>query len=189
VPLWHDPYKRAYTECVAFHRSAIARIQRLRPDLVVIGSSFNYRPAYPEADAAAQWRAAWDRTYAQLRGSGARLVAIADTPYLGGSVPDCLAAPENQQDAAHCATRLRDSLRGRVQREVFLSYAGRPRTTIVDPVGWFCTDVCPAIVGNLLVYRDSNHMTTAYAEALTPLLAARISAAGRPASVAGPRPR
>ena len=35
------------------------------------------------------------------------------------------------------------------------------------------------MIGNLLVYRDSNHMTTTYAEALAPLLGAEITAAGR----------
>jgi peptidoglycan/LPS O-acetylase OafA/YrhL len=181
LPLWHDVYKRRFTECEAYHRSAIGRIQRLRPDLVVIGSSFNYRPAYPEADLAAQWRGAWDRTLAELRGTGARIVGIADTPYQDGSVPGCLASPANQGDAGNCGESLRGALHGRVQRQVFLAYAGSPRTTIIDPVTWFCTDVCPTVVGNVLVYRDSNHMTTAYATALTPLLDARISAAGPPA--------
>jgi len=41
---------------------------------------------------------------------------------------------------------------------------------------WLCTDkVCPVIVGNLLVYRDSNHITTKYAEWLIPLIDAAIS--------------
>ena len=29
---------------------------------------------------------------------------------------------------------------------------------------------CPLVVGDLLVYRDTNHMTTAYARSLAPLL-------------------
>jgi hypothetical protein len=36
---------------------------------------------------------------------------------------------------------------------------------------WFCTRaLCPTIVGNILVYRDDNHITTTYAEFLAPLL-------------------
>ena len=170
LPLWHDTLEREYTECTAFHRSAIARIGRLRPSLVVVASSFNYRPAHPEADLAGQWRAAWDRTFAEVRGSGARVLAIADTPYMGGSVPECLAEPANAGHAGNCTRSRTSSVRGPEQREVFLSYAG-----VVDPMSWFCTDICPAVIGNLLVYRDSNHMTTTYAEALTPLLGAELS--------------
>ncbi|MCU7723689.1 acyltransferase [Actinoplanes sp. KI2] len=170
LPLWHDTLKREYTECTAYHRSALARIARLRPALVVVGSSFNYRPAHPSADPRAQWRAAWDSTFAQLRAGGSRVVAISDTPYMGGSVPECLAAPANAGHAGNCTRSLRSAVRGPEQREVFLSYAG-----VIDPTAWFCTDVCPAVIGNLLVYRDSNHMTTTYALALTRVLGARLS--------------
>ncbi|MFC7275137.1 acyltransferase family protein [Paractinoplanes rhizophilus] len=168
VPLWHDTLKREYTECTAFHRSAIARITALRPALVVVGSSFNYRPAHPAADLAGQWRAAWDRTFAELRGSGARVAAIADTPYMGGSVPECLAEPANAGHAANCTRSRRSTVRGPEQRRVFFGY------DVIDPTPWFCTDACPAVIGNLLVYRDSNHMTTTYARALAPLLGARL---------------
>jgi hypothetical protein len=37
---------------------------------------------------------------------------------------------------------------------------------------YFCTaDRCPVVVGNALVYRDDNHVTTEYAQVLAPLLA------------------
>ena len=37
---------------------------------------------------------------------------------------------------------------------------------------YFCTaDRCPVVVGNTLVYRDDNHVTTEYAQVLAPLLA------------------
>jgi peptidoglycan/LPS O-acetylase OafA/YrhL len=172
--LWHDTLKRAYTECTAFHRSALARIAELKPALVVIGSSFNYRPATPEADLAAQWTAAWDRTFTQLGTGGTRIVAIADTPYMSGSVPQCLATPANEEHIGNCTRSLRTVLRGPVQRRAFLAYAGSGRATIVNPITWFCTDRCPAVVGNVLVYRDSNHMTTTYSAALAPLLGARL---------------
>jgi hypothetical protein len=69
---------------------------------------------------------------------------------------------------------LRSVLRGPEQRQAFLTYAGSPRATIINPIRWFCTDACPTVVGNVLVYRDSNHMTTTYATALAPLLDAAL---------------
>ena len=42
----------------------------------------------------------------------------------------------------------------------------------------FCTaDRCPVIVGNTLVYRDDNHVTTEYAQVLAPLLAEQVDRA------------
>jgi peptidoglycan/LPS O-acetylase OafA/YrhL len=173
VPVWHDILKREYTECTAFHRSALDRIRELKPSLVVVGSSFNYVLAKPEADQAKQWRAAWDRTFASLAGTGAQIAAIADTPYMGMPVPECLA---QESDIGKCARSLHSSLRGPAQRRVFLAYATTPRATVINPIGWFCDKVCPALIGNILVYRDSNHMTTTYARALAPLLDAELPA-------------
>jgi peptidoglycan/LPS O-acetylase OafA/YrhL len=185
--LWHDTLKRAYTECTAFHRSALARIAQLKPALVVIGSSFNYRPATPEADPAAQWTAAWDRTFTQLGAGGTRIAAIADTPYMSGSVPQCLAAPANEKHIGNCTRSLGSVLRGPDQRRAFLAYAGSGRATIINPITWFCTEQCPAVVGNVLVYRDSNHMTTTYSAALAPLLGASLPALQKSGGTTAPR--
>ena len=170
LPIHHDTLKREYTECTSFRRSALDRIERLRPALVVVGSSFNYDPIRPAPDLTGQWRAAWDRTFDRLDRSGARVVAIADTPYMGGSVPECLAEPASGANIGRCTRTLRSSLRGPAQRRAFLAYAGSGRAHIIDPTAWFCDDRCPTVVGNVLVYRDSNHMTTAYSAALAPLL-------------------
>ncbi|HWS35403.1 MAG TPA: SGNH hydrolase domain-containing protein [Actinoplanes sp.] len=35
---------------------------------------------------------------------------------------------------------------------------------------WLCADRCPLVVGDTLVYRDSNHLTEAYARLVAPVL-------------------
>ena len=122
----------------------------------------------------AQWKAAWDRTFAELGQGGTRIVGIADTPYMGGSVPECLGKPANEKNIGHCMRTQTSSLRGPEQRAVFLSYATTGPISVVNPVGWFCSDQCPAVIGNVLVYRDSNHMTTTYSRILAPLLDASL---------------
>ena len=173
VRLRHASLKREYTECTAFHRSAMARIRQLDPALVVLGSSFNYEPAHPEADRNAQWRAGWGRTFDALTGGGARVAAIEDTPYMGKPVPECLA---EQTDIGKCTRSRAGALRGPAQRKAFLSYADSPRATIIRPLDWFCDATCPPVIGNLLVYRDSNHIATRYSAALAPLLEAALPA-------------
>jgi hypothetical protein len=43
---------------------------------------------------------------------------------------------------------------------------------VVDPAPWICTSTrCPAIVGNLLVYRDDTHLTAAFSTWLWPNVA------------------
>ncbi|KUL28674.1 acyltransferase family protein [Actinoplanes awajinensis] len=163
--LWHDGLKREYTECGAFHTSAVARIRALRPALVVIGSSFNYRPVDTRTDEATQWQAAWQRTVTSVR---APVALIADTPYLGGErVPICVARQARLKRINRCGKSAATALRGPAQRSVLHRLTG---VTVIDPVPWLCTDFCPPVIGNVLAYRDSNHLTSTYARTVAPLL-------------------
>ena len=46
----------------------------------------------------------------------------------------------------------------------------------LDVQNWVCDpDNCPVIVGNILVYRDSHHLTTNYVRFLTPLFAEAVT--------------
>jgi len=185
APVYHDTLKRTYTECQAFQRSALGRIAQLSPALVVVASSFAYRLGDPSADQATSWRAGWDRTFAQLRATGTRVAAITDTPYPNTRVPSCLSQRPTAID--RCGTSVQAALRGPEQRAIFQAYAREKAVTVIDPVGWLCSDVCPAVVGNMIVYRDNSHLSTAYAELLAPLLGARLPAltAATPRASAG----
>jgi hypothetical protein len=40
---------------------------------------------------------------------------------------------------------------------------------VIDPSRWLCAgQMCPPIIGNIIVYRDKNHLSVAYARTLTP---------------------
>ncbi|BCY14527.1 acyltransferase family protein [Actinoplanes sp. L3-i22] len=167
LPLWHDGLKREYTECARFRASALARFRALKPALVVIGSSFNYRPVDTTTDEAVQWRAAWQRTYGAFTGMGAKVAMLADTPYFAERVPVCLARQARLKRINRCGLSTAAALRGPVQRSVV---AGFTTVTVIDPVPWLCGTFCPPVIGNVLVYRDSNHLTTTYARTVAPLL-------------------
>jgi hypothetical protein len=47
----------------------------------------------------------------------------------------------------------------------------------LDVVPLFCTSaICDVVVDNLLVYRDNSHVTVPYANYLTPLIGAKMTA-------------
>jgi hypothetical protein len=49
----------------------------------------------------------------------------------------------------------------------------------VDVRPWFCDATgCVVILGNILVYRDQNHLTTEFAGWLSPILGATLDALG-----------
>ncbi|GLW28867.1 acyltransferase family protein [Actinoplanes regularis] len=171
--LWHGGQKREYTECALFRRSALARFRTLKPSLVVIGSSFNYRPVDTSTPEQPQWEAAWRRTFAAFTGMGARVALITDTPYLAERAPNCVARQARLQRINRCGKSAETALRGPAQRAAIAQITD-PKVTVIDPVPWLCTSFCPPVIGNVLAYRDSNHLTTTYVETVAPLLDAAL---------------
>jgi hypothetical protein len=159
--IWNDVLQRAYTECDAWRRATMARIRALRPALVVVSSKYVYRLTDP----AATWRGAWARTFAAL--SPAPVAVLSDTPTMNVQVPECL----SQHPVSACNRAAAATLR-QPQRRILATFGSQ--VTVIDPVPWLCATICPTVLGNLLVYRDSTHLTTAMSEALAPLLAERL---------------
>jgi peptidoglycan/LPS O-acetylase OafA/YrhL len=167
--IWIDTLQRAYTECDSWRRSAIARIVALKPSLVVVSSTFVYRLADPSAT----WRSAWARTFTELSVAGAPIAVLSDTPTMNVRVPVCLS--QHPTRGSTCNRPVGASL-NEPQRQALLGFGSAVPVTVVDPIPWLCSSVCPVVLGNLLVYRDSTHLTTAMSAALAPLLAESLPA-------------
>ncbi|MFI1989368.1 acyltransferase family protein [Actinoplanes sp. NPDC020271] len=176
--LWHGGRLREYTECARWRASAMARFKALKPSLAVIGSSFNYRPVDTTADEGTQWAAAWRRTFGAFTAMGTRVALIKDTPYFDERVPVCLARQARLKRINRCGASVTEALRGPAQRAALAGITD-PQVTQIDPVPWLCSATfCPAVIGNVLAYRDSNHMTTTYAQTVAPLLDDALSGVG-----------
>jgi hypothetical protein len=108
-----------------------------------------------------------------LRAAGTEPVLITDTPYPGRDVPICLS--DNISSVRNCTFSREKGIR-QSRLDTNIAAAVDNGAQVLDVTNWMCTDKeCPVIVGNLLVYRDSNHITTKYAEWLVPLIDAAIS--------------
>jgi hypothetical protein len=83
-------------------------------------------------------------------------------------VPCCLS--QRPTEINRCNTKARGALRGPEQRAIFRGYARAKTVAVVDPESWLCSDICPAVLGNMVVYRDNSHLSTVFAETLAPLL-------------------
>jgi len=46
-----------------------------------------------------------------------------------------------------------------------------PHAKAIDTRDWYCVDdLCPAVIGNIYVYRDANHLSAPYVLSLAPQL-------------------
>ncbi len=112
------------------------------------------------------------RTVSKLTASAKRVVLLSDSPGASDVAADCLS--RNLSRASACNNRRDRAIApGRVAAE--RDVAAATGAVHVDPTDWLCTaDACPVIVGDILMYRDVDHLTTEASELLLPLLRAAL---------------
>jgi hypothetical protein len=100
----------------------------------------------------------------------AKIVYLEDTPHPGYNVASCVAA--HLGDVKACNLPMSHAYTYPAVHEA-INHALRKLggVTLVDPADWICADnVCPAVVGNLLVFRDTSHLSVEFSEWLTPMI-------------------
>ncbi|MEV0152163.1 acyltransferase family protein [Micromonospora sp. NPDC050686] len=174
TPVWNGTLKRIYRECAQWRTNALRVVRDLRPELVVATSHVNFAAPEGETDEqwVARWTAGWGRTFGALQRSADRVVTMVDTPKLSADAPECVAQNPRRVDA--CATPTDTALRRPELRAAVVRQAERNDVTVVDPAPWLCERQCPVILGNVLVYHDSGHLTTRFSTLLAPLLKDRL---------------
>ncbi len=166
-----SPYLgRRYTECEQWRSQIMDRVQAEHPRLVVLSMSRRYHADFGFAAYDPAWIDTLTRTVAQLRRTGATVLVLGPAADPQSSVPTCLSA--HLDDAGACAPSRPVAVNGvGIDAEQAATAAGGGH--YADLTDLFCApDRCPVIVGNTLVFRDDNHVTTEYAQLLAPVIGA-----------------
>jgi peptidoglycan/LPS O-acetylase OafA/YrhL len=158
--------KKRYTECLAFNQATVRTLKATRPDLVITALS---RWQHPVDDAYAGATAQGDGIARLLRQVPGTKVVIADVPYPGHDVPECLAG--HIRDVRKCAvpsyhrvsggSPARERRAARVAGGVVLNF----NDLICGGEG-----ACPVVRNDMIVYRDHHHLTATFARSLGPAL-------------------
>ena len=154
----------------------VGGIGALRPDLLVTSSSaaetpYGLEPGPKARDAMAEGMV---ELWTEIAAPDTPVVVIRNTPRTTTDVLDCLASYTHDLSAcdrpASAALELDDPQELAV-REV-------EGAELVDLTDLICADdTCPAVVGNVVVYRDSHHLTETYARLLSDALGTRMDEA------------
>jgi len=162
------------SECKPWRQKVLDRLGEEDPDLVIV-TSYRYRLSStdPRSSDGDTWRAALGATLEQLRPLSRAVLSLSDTPNPKGDVPSCVSA--NLSDVTDCIRDRADADRApllKAEREA----AAANGAEFVAVSDWLCSDEsCPVILGNLLLYRDDNHITATASRYLSPLLEAAAS--------------
>jgi hypothetical protein len=178
ITLFSPDLARTYTECNEWRTAELQRMKALRPAVVILGFSREYGIAddHVVVDGPAWLSGLGEMITTIERGTGARVVLMGDDPYPQQSVPDCLS--QHLDDTPACAIPKHYPFYnpGGIPQEK--AVAASTGAGYVDTDPWFCiASTCTVIVGNMLVYRDADHITATYASWLTPVIGAHLDAA------------
>jgi peptidoglycan/LPS O-acetylase OafA/YrhL len=170
LPITSPYLGREFTECEQWRGEIVSRLQDEHPQLIILGMSRRYGADFGFTSYDPAWISSLTRLVAQLRSTGAAVLVLGPVPDPHSTVPTCLSA--HLDDATACAqprsVAVNDS---GIAAEKAATVAGGGR--YADLTDLFCTaDRCPMIVGNNLLFRDDNHVTIEYAQALEPVLGA-----------------
>ncbi|GGM27474.1 acyltransferase family protein [Promicromonospora citrea] len=153
--------------CWSWRLNVLDELERLRPDaVVVVGSrTSTTRPGDVVVPREAR---AWRR----LAQAGIRVVTLRDNPRFPFQVPACVEqvasgeATGSGPGAAAPCSRPRAEVYSPVD-PVATSDKVPDSVVRIDLTRFLCGDVlCEGVVGNVLIYRDDNHLTATYAETL-----------------------
>ncbi len=109
---------------------------------------------------------AYNRVIDGFVASGARVLAIRDTPAAASSVPDCVA--RYAADPERCATPQKKGLEPDPLAEAARERVGTD-VSLLEVTDLMCRDgSCPAVLGGLITYFDHGHMTKSFSSTLYP---------------------
>jgi peptidoglycan/LPS O-acetylase OafA/YrhL len=174
---------REYSQCDVWRESALKRIEEggVKGSVTVVMSGDTAYTAYGEdgeelsgAENADALQAGYEKTLKRIQAAGPSTVVIRDTPASSQDVPSCVS--EDLQHLESCAFKQ--------PREWDRDFDARAATStpgahLIDLTAEICpSELCRAVIGNALVYRDKSHLTATFARTLTPWIESGLAEAG-----------
>ena len=160
--------------CDVWRRKAMRRIlTEERPDLVIVSDSTGGRYQIVRGGQRLDRRrsepfliAGFARTLRRLKRNGAEVAVIRDQPLAPFEPPDCVS--QNLDQLNKC------TFIGRRKRWHAYDFFGARRVAgvkLIDPIRILCPrNRCPSVMGRVLVYRNTYHLSATFARTLTPWL-------------------
>lgn len=169
--------------CDRFHAWTEEQVRALQPDVVVLATSFNPNgyvvdgaQVLDETQRLRLLREGVARLILRLGPDAGRVVVIGDPPAVQVSPVKCLL---HAKTLGRCAAS--GSALSLGATEAVRGAASDAGAAYVSTAEWFCLDnYCPTVLGELLSYRDQNHVSDTYARYLTEVLGQRLALDQRP---------
>ncbi|HSL01362.1 MAG TPA: acyltransferase family protein [Rubrobacteraceae bacterium] len=179
VQRYSGALSREYSECEEWRERTLERIvEKERPNLVVTSMLNPYRvmedgERLGREPSEKALQEGYVSTLKKLRATGAEVAVIRDIPHPKKDIPECVS--RSLDDLQDCAIPRDEALdhppiNVRAAEEL-------EDVHLIDATPVLCLEkLCPAVIGDVLVYRNGAHLTPTYARSLAPWLGERLPA-------------
>ena len=173
ITVWNRSDNAVFTHCAAWRRSVRKHLADIGVDVVFLSQHYGLMAADTRAPIPLSvWQSQLPELLAEFVADGVLPIVLADSPNPSGNVPECVV--KNRRDIQTCNPRL-DNPQDLTITEAIVGIATSTGAGVVDPTRWLCSNgTCPVIVGDILAYRDGQHLSNTMVEWLTPVLDAAI---------------
>jgi SGNH domain (fused to AT3 domains) len=158
-------------ECKNWEDAAINWVNQQNPAMVLVSSGPDLNQDWKlngKTLTPAELTKGYAAALKELAAPARKVFVIGEVPALKEDAPRCLAA--NESSALKCATAASEAISAD-ENKAGVDAAQQAGAGYVNITPWLCTeDLCPAIIGHYLAYRDQRHLSTVFTEALSPVL-------------------
>lgn len=163
--------------CTEPNRLTTENLVKMKPDRVVV-ANLAVKDFGRVSGEAVPGTTGYVNAWKPLSDAGIPITVLHATPFTGSkeSIPDCVSSNLTEGDLTTCDLKRADvqHMSG-VNAALKAAVDQTPGAEFVDMTDQFCTDsVCPAVVGNVTVYRDANHITATYIRTVADELGKRL---------------
>jgi len=159
---------RGHPSCVQWNKNVHDAVVKIRPDAVFTTSTRRRAPGPASIEYVPD---AYLNYWSSWAAKGITVIAVRDTARTSADAFECI--ERSLHDLAKCA-RPRRQLFDDVDPTSKLN-PQPANVSFIDLTGRFCDqDLCPPVGGNVLIYRDTHHITIEYARTLAGPLGERM---------------
>jgi hypothetical protein len=160
-----------WAACDQWHQFAIDRINKTKPDLLVISQEYNQAPD-GVGYSTSQWRHGLEELFRAITAPKTEELVIGNIPATLG--PNCLL--QHLDDVPACSAKPLSALTPFNRAEQAASTSAG--VAYIDVTPWFCATTCSTVIGHFDVYFNSSHVAVGYTRFLEGVLAQALNLSG-----------
>ena len=174
VIVWNAMVAAPYDSCAGWNQNVLDTLLAQEPDLVVVSAGGEYQAvrdgaALSRTDSVDDVAAGMATHWHALEGAGLDVVVLDDTPRWHTNVPECVAAHWSQ--LTRCTTDREEAVANSGAGILHGASKQVPAVDVVPVTDYVCPrEQCAPVIGGVLLYSDSHHISATYARSLAPRL-------------------